>query len=342
MAIRINTRLTRGIEGAAREAPELEALGFDGVSCDETAHDPFLPLAVAAQNTTKLNIKTGIAVAFARTPMLLANLSHDLHSFSGGRFTLGLGSQIEPHIKYRYSMPWSAPAARMREMVEAIRAIHAAWHDGEKLNFEGKFYTHTLMPPLFVPKDTSHGKPPIHVAAVGPLMTETVGAVADGLLVHAFTNEAYLRAHTLPHLEKGLASAGRTREQCRINYGPFIVTGTTEEGFKKMRRAVAERIAFYGSTPAYRGVFEIHGWGELQTELHRLTKENRWTEMHELIDDNVLNAFAVVGDVKDIARGIWKRFGDMVDDYSIPRMVEDDALAGILSDLRALASAPKP
>ncbi|HXQ15478.1 MAG TPA: TIGR03617 family F420-dependent LLM class oxidoreductase [Caulobacteraceae bacterium] len=342
MSIQIYTGLTSGLANAAAEGQTLEALGFDGVSTDETAHDPFLPLAIVAQHTKTLRLRTGIAIAFARSPMTLANLAHDLNSFSGGRFTLGLGSQIKPHITRRFSMPWSSPAARMREMVEAIRAIFANWYDGETLNFEGKFYTHTLMTPMFTPTDTEHGKPPIAVAAVGPLMTEAVGAVADGMFAHSFTTEAYLRQHTLPRLHAGLASTGRNPQDCRVSLGPFIVTGTTEEAFKKSRRTAADRIAFYGSTPAYRPVLELHGWGELQTELHKMTREGRWREMGALIDDEVLNTFAVVGEVKDIAPGIWRRYGDIIEDFSIGRVADVETVAEIAADLRALAAAPTP
>ena len=226
-------------------------------------------------------------------------------------------------------------------MVQAIRAIFANWYDGEELNFEGEFYTHTLMTPMFTPTNTEHGKPPILVAGVGPLMTEAAGACADGLLVHAFTTEAYLRQHTLPHLKAGLASENRQPKDCRVSYGPFIVTGTTEEEFKKTRKEVADRIAFYGSTPAYRRVLEVHGWGELQTELRDLTKQNRWGEMYELIDDEVIKTFAVVGEIKDIAPEIWRRYGDIADDLSIPRVVADEPLSEIVAELRRLASSSK-
>jgi len=341
MSIRVYTALTSGLAKAAEEGRKLEALGFDGVVSNETTHDPFLPLAVVAQNTRRLRIQTSVAVGFARSPMILANLAHDLNAFSGGRFTLGLGSQIKPHITRRYSMPWSSPAARMREMVQAIRAIFADWYDGQKLDFEGEFYTHTLMPPLFRPENIEHGKPPINVAAVGPLMTETAGAVADGMIVHPFSTEAYMRQHTLPRLQAGLASAGRARQDCGVAYPPFMVTGATEEIFRKCREAVAKRIAFYASTPAYRPVLEQHGWGDLQTELTRMTKEGRWSEMDALIDDDILNTFAVVGEVKDIAPEIWSRFGDIVQEFTISsETVDMETLARIAADLRTLARRP--
>ena len=216
MSLRIFGYFTAGLSGVARQAREFEELGFDGAVTEETSHDPFFPLLIAAEHTNRLRLMTGIAIGFARTPMLLATVAHDLNSFSRGRFTLSIGSQIEAHITRRFSMPWSKPAARMKEMVLAIRAIFGSWYDGEKLDFKGEFYTHNLMPPLFRPSDTEHGKPPIYVAAVGPLMTQVAGAVADGMFVHTFTTEQYLRHHTLVNLKAGLDSAGRDIGSCRI------------------------------------------------------------------------------------------------------------------------------
>ncbi len=339
MSIRIFAHLTDDLSAAAREAREIEALGFDGAVTQETSHDPFFPLLLAVANTTRLHLMTDVAIAFARSPMTLANVAHDLNAFSGGRFTLGLGSQIKPHITRRFSMPWSHPAARMRELVQAIQAIFATWYDGAPLRFEGQFYTHTLMTPAFTPTNMAHGKPAIGIAAVGPLMTETAGAVADRLFVHPFTSETYLRQATLPHLKAGLDSAGRPAGACQLFYGPLIVTGTTEEIFTRSRQATLDRIAFYASTPAYRPVLEAHGWGDLQPELQAMTRDGRWSEMGRLVSEEMLNTLAVVGDVKDIAPQIWARYGDLVTDFSLSSgTVDRSALARIAGDLRALAA----
>ncbi|GIS97651.1 MAG: hypothetical protein CM1200mP24_09350 [Gammaproteobacteria bacterium] len=200
------------LSSAGAQALELEEMGYSGILSAETSHDPFLPLAFAAQHTKEVDLITGIAVAFARTPMILANIGHDLNATSKGRFVLGLGSQIRPHITKRFSMPWSSPAARMREFILAMRAIWANWYDGESLEFTGNFYTHTLMTPFFTPTNNDYGAPRVFLAAVGPRMTEVAGEVADGIIIHAFTTEKYLREVTIPAIERGLEKSGRSRE----------------------------------------------------------------------------------------------------------------------------------
>jgi probable F420-dependent oxidoreductase len=339
LTLRIFATLSGPLARVGAQAAQCESLGFDGVITQETAHDPFLPLALAAEHTTKLQLMTAIAVAFARSPMTLAHVAHDLNSFSSGRFILGLGSQVKAHIERRFSMPWSHPAARMREMVQAILAIFAAWYDGQKLAFEGQFYRHTLTSPTFTPKDTRAGKPAIFVAAVGPQMTETAGAVADGLIIHPLTTESYLRKVTLPHLHRGLQSAGRPSTACRTCLAPFIVTGRNEEELARARRLTADRIAFYASTPAYRPVLEQQGWGELQSQLHALTRQGRWSELGSLITDEVLQQFAVVGTAAEIAPNIWERFGDVITDFSLTaEYLDTEALSDIARDLRRLSA----
>ncbi|MHB8464033.1 MAG: LLM class F420-dependent oxidoreductase [Acidimicrobiales bacterium] len=303
-----------------RVAREREEAGYHGLFTAETQHDPFLPLAMAAGVTERIELQTSIAVAFARNPMLLANIGHDLQLYSQGRFSLGLGSQIRPHIENRFSMPWSRPAARMRELVVAMRTIWRSWETGERLDFRGEFYRHTLMTPNFNPGPNGYGPPKILLAAVGPVMTEVAGEVADGLLVHAFTTARYLRERTLPAFEKGLATSGRTRAEMQISCPVFLVTGATEEAMAKSRRSICQQIAFYGSTPDYRAVLELHGWGELQTELNALSKSerpNKWGEMGQLIEDDVLAAFAVVGEPSTLAERLAARFGQDVDRISL-------------------------
>jgi probable F420-dependent oxidoreductase len=322
-----------GIAAAAREA---EAIGFDGVWSTETSHDPFLPLAVAAGATDRITLATGIAVAFARNPMTLAMLANDLQDLSGGRFILGLGSQIKPHVTKRYSMPWSHPAPRMRELILAIRAIWACWATGEKLAFRGEFYTHTLMTPFFSPGPNPHGNPPILLAGVGELMTEAAGEVGDGLLVHAFTTERYLREVTLPALERGAAKAGKGRADLTVSYPGFVVTGATEEETARAARAVREQIAFYGSTPGYRPVLELHGWGDLQTELHTLSKRGEWQAMGDLVTDEILDAFAVVCPMEEVPARLRQRFDGLVDRFSfyMPYTVEPDRWRALLAAFR--------
>jgi probable F420-dependent oxidoreductase len=295
------------------QAQELEGMGYSGIMTAETSHDPFFPLLVAAQNTEKVELITSIAVAFARTPMVLANIGHDLNSFSKGRFVLGLGSQIRPHITKRFSMPWSSPAARMREFILAMRAIWGTWHEGKPLEFTGKYYTHTLMTPMFTPTDIDYGAPKVMLAAVGPKMTEAAGEVADGMIVHAFTTEKYLRGTTIPALERGMATSGRRREDFEISYPVFVVTGQTEEEIAQSKIATAKQIAFYGSTPAYKPVLDSIDAGELQGDLNKMSKQGRWDEMGSLIGDDLLKEFAVVGEPQQIAAQIKSRYGDLVD-----------------------------
>lgn len=295
------------------QAQELEEMGYAGIMTAETAHDPFFPLLVAAQNTSRVELMTSIAVAFARTPMVMANIGHDLNAYSKGRFVLGLGSQIRPHITKRFSMPWSSPAARMREFVLAMRAIWATWHEGKPLEFTGKFYTHTLMTPFFTPTDCDYGAPKVFLAAVGPMMTEVAGEVADGMIAHAFTTETYLRETTLPALERGFAKAGKTRADFEISYPVFVVTGQTEEELDTAKVATAKQIAFYGSTPAYKPVLDSIGAGELQGELNKMSKQGRWEEMGTLIGDDLIKEFAVIGEPGDIPGQIKSRYGDIID-----------------------------
>ncbi len=301
------------LDKVGAQAQELEEMGYSGILSAETSHDPFFPLLVAAQNTQRVDLMTSIAVAFARSPMTLANIGHDLNAASQGRFILGLGSQIKPHIAKRFSMPWSSPAARMREFILAMRAIWANWHSGEDLAFTGKFYTHTLMTPFFTPTDTEFGAPRVFLAAVGPMMTEVAGEVADGVIIHAFTTEKYLRETTLPALERGFAKAGKTRADFEISYPVFVVTGGNEEELAEAAQATRQQIAFYGSTPAYKPVLESIGAGELQGELNAMSKQGRWVEMAQLIDDSMLQEFAVVGEPGSIPGQISSRYGDLID-----------------------------
>ncbi len=249
-----------------------EDVGYDGVWTAETSRDPFLPLVLAADRSSELTLGTAIAVAFARNPMTVAVTANDLQMFSGGRFILGLGTQIKPHIERRFSMPWSEPAKRMREFIQAMQAIWAAWETGDRLNFRGDFYTHTLMTPMFSPGSNPWGTPPVVLAAVGPKMTQVAAEVADGLLVHGFTTERYMREVTMPQISAGLSVSGRDRDQFSVIYPGFVATGADERAFDAACEGVRAQIAFYGSTPAYRGVLELHGWGDLQNELHR----RRW------------------------------------------------------------------
>jgi probable F420-dependent oxidoreductase len=325
------------LDGAPERAGAMEAAGYDGLWTAETSHDPFFPLLLAAQGTERVELGTAIAVAFARSPMNLATIGYDLQSYSSGRFILGLGSQIKPHITRRFSMPWSSPAARMREFVLAMRAIWECWNTGGKLDFQGDFYTHTLMTPFFDPGPNPHGVPKVFLAAVGERMTEVAGEVCDGILCHGFTTERYLREHTIPALERGLARQGRALADFERSLPCFVVTGSTDEDWAASAKGVREQIAFYGSTPAYRPVLELHGWGELQGELNGLSKQGKWAEMGTLIDDDMLNTFAVVAEPSALAAGIKERFGELITRvmFYAPYAADPDLWVSVMADLKA-------
>jgi len=325
---------------AGAQAKELEAAGYSGAWTAETSHDPFFPLLLAAEHTEQMDLGTSIAVAFARNPMTLANIGWDLQAFSKGRFILGLGSQIKPHITKRFSMEWSHPAPRMREMIMAIRAIWDTWENGTPLAFRGDFYTHTLMTPFFTPDRADlagFGVPKIFLAGVGELMTEVAGEVCDGFLCHGFTTEKYLREVTIPALARGRAKAGKTMEGFEIVGPSFVVTGTNEEQMTAAAAGTRQQIAFYGSTPAYRPVLELHGWGGLQDELNTLSKQGKWVEMGNLIDDEILNTFAVVGEPEQIAPELHRRYGDVIERISFyaPYKSDPERWRQVLDALKA-------
>ncbi len=329
----IDTSISSNLAKAADNAKAAEDGGYDAVWTAETSHDPFFPLTLAAPATESITLGTSIAVAFARNPMLLANIGHDLNALSEGRFVLGLGSQIKPHITKRFSMEWSKPAARMREMVQACHAIWDCWQDGTKLDFRGDFYQHTLMTPFFNPGPNPHGKPRVYVAGVGPLMTRVAGEVCDGFFCHPFTTSEFLRDVTIPNLQAGREISGRSADDFEVCLPAFVVTGSTEESMEANKLAVRKQISFYGSTPSYRPVLEHHGWGELQGELNALSKQGEWDTMAGLIDDDVLDAFAVVAEPGDVAAGLTSRYGDTVQRLSFNTMGSDDG--GVLDQVRA-------
>ena len=338
--MKVDGSIGTNLRQAGAQAKELEAAGYSGAWTAETSHIPFFPLLLAAEHTERLEIGTSIAVAFARNPMTLANIGWDLQSFSKGRFVLGLGSQIKPHITKRFSMEWSHPAPRMREMILAIRAIWDTWENGTPLAFRGDYYTHTLMTPFFTPERADlagFGVPKIFLAGVGELMTEVAGEVCDGFLCHGFTTEKYLREVTLPALARGRAKAGKTMEGFEIVGPSFVVTGANEEQMAAAAAGTRQQIAFYGSTPAYRGVLEAHGWGGMQDELNSLSKLGKWAEMGELITDEVLNTFAVVAEPEGVAPELQRRYGDVISRISFyaPYKSDPERWAGVIAALTA-------
>ena len=314
----IDATLAAALDTIGDEAQRAEQAGYDGIWVAEVNTDPFLPLVEAASRTQRVTLGTSIAVAFARNPMSLANIGNDLHRHSAGRFILGLGSQIRPHIEKRFSMPWSRPADRMHELIRALHAIWDCWNDGTALDFRGEFYRHTLMTPFFVPPPNPFGRPPVYLAAVGPAMTRVAAQVADGLFVHPFTTRRYLDEVTIPQLDAALREAGRARDEFVTCLPPFIVTGRDEMELAHGLAQTRQQLAFYGSTPAYARVLELHGWGSLHEQLNRLSKQGEWDQMSTLIDDEVVAAFAIVAEPDDVPGAVHQRYGGVIDRLGFP------------------------
>lgn len=285
-----------------------EAVGADSISTSELAHEPFLRLALATQATSNVELATSIAVAFPRSPMVVANMSWDLHANSGGRFHLGLGSQVKGHNVRRFSTPWTAAAPRLQEYVESIRAIWNCWENGAKLDYQGEHYQFTLMTPEFSPKPTGLPMPPISIAAVGPAMLRAGGRIADGVRLHGFCTRAYMEQDCMAQIEDGLRQSGRTREQIQIHGGGFIATGPDEETVAAKTDWARYRVAFYGSTRTYFPVWERHGLEDLGLKLHRMVAEGKWDKIAGEVDDDVVRLFAAVGTYDTIAKEIETRF----------------------------------
>ena len=312
-------------------AAQLEEAGYDGAYTFEGQSDPFISVAAAAMNTQRMELMTSIAVAFARNPMNLAYLGNDLQNLSGGRFVLGLGAQVKAHIERRFSMPWSKPASRMREMVLAIKTIWDCWQTGDKLRFEGEFYHHTLMSPIFSPPPNEHGLPRIFVAGVGPVMTEVAAEVGDGYFLHPFNTGESMDKLSMAAIDRGLAKAGKSRTDYSVSAQVITATGLDEESMQAAVLSARNQIAFYASTPAYLPVLACHGWEALQGEANKLTREGNWAELTRLIDDDILNTFAVVGTPAEVAAQIATRFKGRVDRIS-PVVYQPDL--DLLTELR--------
>jgi probable F420-dependent oxidoreductase len=294
-------------------ARDLAALGYDGLFTFEGKGDPFLPLVLAAEHTERVTLGTAVALAFPRSPMHLAYIGHDLQAQSRGRFVLGLGAQIRTHIEKRFSAVYDHPVARMRELVLALRAIWRCWNEGERLDFRGRFYRHTLMTPIFEPAPHPFGPPPVFLAGVQPRMTAIAGEVADGLIVHPFNSRDFLERDLLPALHRGCTRAGRARRDVTVLCQALVATGFSDAERELATTMVRGQLAFYASTPAYRPVLEAHGWGPLQAELHALSKRGEWGAMGARITDAMLATFAAVGAPEEIPAQLRARYGGLAD-----------------------------
>jgi len=317
-------------------AREAEALGFDGLWASETRHDPFLPLALAAEHTTRVSLGTAIAVAFPRSPTVVAHIAWDLAAASGGRFILGLGTQVKGHNERRFGVKWAAPGPRLREYILALRAVWDCWQHGTPLDVRGEHYTLTLMTPFFAPGPIPHPKIPIYIAAVNAYNLRLAGELCDGVHLHPFHSVKYLREYALPHLQTGLARSGRRRQDLTLTTSVFFVTGRTKEELAKAREGVKAQIAFYASTRTYEPVLAAHGWADLMPRLHRKSVEGDWAGMAALVSDEMVEAFAVSGTYEELAARLKDRYAGLLDRLTpyLPLEARTD-----LETVRALASA---
>ncbi len=326
------------MSGAADEAKRLADIGYDGVYSLEGSWDPFFPLALASEHAPELDIATGIAVAFPRNPSHIAYQAWDLQTFSKGKFSLGIGSQIKAHIEKRFGVEFSPPAARMREYILAVKAFFDCWQNGSKLNFEGKYYRHTLMTPMFNPGPNEYGVPPIMLGALGPKMTEVAGEVADGLIVHPFNSMPFLEEKALPAVKLGLEKSGRSMDDFCLQVNAIIITGETEEQYKAAEKSVKDLLGFYASTPAYAPPMAAVGLGDLQPKMNALSKQGKWDELGDYVDDHFIDAFCTRGKPEEIAGKLKQKYGDYADRLAIyaPYAAPDSMWKRIISDLKAM------
>ena len=315
--MKIDSGIGADLASVAVRIRRAEDAGLDCVWAAETVNDPFLSLAIAAEHSERVSLGTAVAIAFARNPMSLAYTANQLQEFSRGRVILGLGSQVRGHIERRFSSLWSKPAARMREFVLALRAVWASWNDDVRLDFRGDFYTHTLMTPLFTPRPHEYGAPRVFLAAVGPGMTEVAGEVADGVITHGFSSARYVREVTLPALERGLAKSGRTRDDIEVTCPGFVSVVENDEQLSKVRSSMRRQVAFYASTPAYLPVLNVHGWGDLQAELHACSARGAEKDMAALIDDEMLDTFVIIAHPDTLAARVAERYGGVADRINV-------------------------
>ncbi len=315
--MKLDVRLGGPLAEVARLAQRVEAMGFDGAWTSETQHDAFLPVALAASHTARLELGTSIAVAFGRSPLVTAHLAWDLAALTQGRFLLGLGTQVKGHIERRYGLTWDSPGPRLKDYIQALRAIWDCWQNGTPLTYRGEFYSHTLMTPFFNPGPIAHPRIPVHIAGVQPYMCRLAGEVCDGFQVHPFHSVTYLQEVVLPNIEEGLKAGGRTRADVCLASSAFLVTGKTPAAREAVARSIKRQIGFYASTRNYRVILECHGWGQVARDLTQMSIQGDWEAMEALITDEMLDAFAVVGSPEEIPEKLRRRYTGLLDRLAV-------------------------
>ena len=329
---------SRDLNGVAAEAAWAESIGYDGIAANETAHDPFLPLAVAATTTGRVTLETHVAIAFPRSPMVLAYTARDLQDSSSGRFRLGLGTQVKGHIERRFSTRWGSPGPRLREYVQSLRAIWNCWDTGSNLEYAGDFYQFSLMTPFFSPGPSEYSHPQVFTAAVNGYNCLVAGECSDGLMLHSLTSPEYVRQVVKPNISEGARRAGRDPGDVSLVGGGFIVTGPNQAAIRDQEAETRRRIAFYSSTRTYFPVLECHGFEDIGRQLHRLSLEGKWEEMGDLVPDDMLHAFAIIGEYGDIPGLFKEKYGGLVDEMHFSIQTSNDAeqaqLRRIVSQLK--------
>jgi probable F420-dependent oxidoreductase len=338
--MRVFTTLPQeNLQAVAAAARAVEAEGYDGVVTMENKHDPFLALAIAGTVTERIELHNGVAIAFARSPMAVAEVGWDLAGATGGRFVVGLGSQVRAHNERRFSVAWTPPAPRMREYVQALRAIWRCWKTGEPLKYEGEHYRFTLMTPNFTPEPIAAPPPAVTIAAVGPAMLRVAAEECDGVRLHGFCTRRYIEEAVMPRLAAGLAKSGRRRQNFEVSGGGFLATGPDDASVARMFEWVRQRVAFYGSTPAYYPVLATHGLEELGHKLTAMVRQGKWAELAAEVSDEVVHLFAAVGRWDEIAGAIERRFGGLSDAINARANPEvpDHLPPDLIQDIRRLA-----
>lgn len=339
--MRVETGLPMGLDGVAKAARDAEEIGYDGVLTFEVGHDPFLPMVLAAEATEQVTIGSAVAIAFPRSPMSVAQMAWDIQAFSRGRLILGLGTQVKGHNERRYSTPWpSPPGPRLREYLLVLRAIWDSWQKGTRPNFQGKHYTYTLMTPFFNPGPLEHPHIPIHISAVNPYMCRLVGELCDGARLHAFCTPKYLQEVIIPNIQEGAKKAERSWKDIDISGGGFVITGEKQEDLERQMPGTRSQIAFYASTRTYKGVLDMHGWGETCLRLNRMVAEGKWAQIGKEITDEMLEQFCVIGTYDEIADKIRERWGGIVNRVAlnIPLHGEDgrERQRALIRELQAI------
>ncbi len=334
------TYMSQTLKDLADYGKRMEEMGYDSIVCPEAGHDPFLPLAILAEHTERMKLGTAVAIAFPRSPFVVAQMAWDLQRFSGGRFVLGLGTQVKGHNERRYSTPWPAPPGpRLREYILCLKAIFNTFQTNERPNFKGDWYQFTLISPFFNPGPNPNDLP-IYISAVNKYNCRLVGELCDGIRMHPFNTAKYTREVIIPNIEEGAKKAGRKLSDIDVVGGGFLVTGKNEEEVERAKAPFKQQIAFYASTRSYHPVLECHGWGDVGMRLYRLSMEGKWAEMANEITDEMLNEFAIVGTYDEIVPKMKERYSGVVNTlgfgYSTITAEQEERLRWIMQELKKL------